>query len=350
MTAGQLANIHANTAQMKLGDIRAGWPVQAAPLKAASRTANWLLAHGKPLVCDGAKVLRVTSSESYTFRYRIAPSAEHSSLTILISLSAPLTSAVSTLGDYEFMQLDGYRVRARVELDNVPRSVSSPTMIIQPVYNLGAGDFEFTLDVSHNFVNELKLMIYSIHVFENPMFLLPNTGVQGIEPKEQVYDGYADRESFAGIYRGYEELVSTYFKRGALFSWCDPTSVTRAETIYQSFFPVAPAMQMRLMYSGETTRAVECWVYAKATGGIGDVRFTMTNGSTATVGINSSTGAWFTTSGSLSVEVDDVSRWDVDGGIRGGTRDALTVDYRAPSGGSGTITIYSICVFDGGGA
>lgn len=325
---------------MTKGSIRAAWPVAADVLTATGQTVNWLLGRNIPLVIDGGHVWNSSgmSTNTRTLHYRYYADDLHPIIAVSMALTSASTAFV-TINGIEYL---------------VGNSI--PAFIHQAIVNVaGAGEVAYAPTFSWEPAQTSSIQVHSLNVYQAPCYKLgADFGADIIKPRSQVYDGYDARTSIAGLARAVEELRATYFRRGTLFNWSSSETNGRSATfadVYDTVFSLGgtqPALQTRLMYNNETTRNVKCNVYAKASsGGSGNVQLTMTNGAVATFSVSSSTFTWHT-SQNLAVETDDPTRWETDGGIRGGTRDALQVGLKVTTFGQ-TIYLRGVSVWDAGG-
>lgn len=329
------SNFYAPVGTMGLGQIRAAWPVAAQPIKSAAFAANWLLGRGVPLAVDGGHTWIPGSDGTATrvLRYKFHLDAVHTTYGVFI---VALCSA-----DFVPVTINGtiYTVN------------SSATVIHYGLPNLGGdADVEYTLTIewpAGDVSARNRLDIHNIEIYESPARILATSGAGSVEPGTLIYDGYDDRESIGGLEHAVEDLRALYFRRGTLFSWASGYSdgFNTASTSYQQLFGdgANPAIQTRLMYTGETVRTVKCAVWVI---GFGNVRVVMTNGDSVTFTVaepyGEDAGVWMTSG--FDVETDDPSRYETDGGIRGGTRDEITVEYKADSGEQ--IFLYAVSIWD----
>lgn len=334
MTSFRGSGFTAVTGAMTLGQIRAAWPVAAQPLKATASTVNWLLGRGVPLVVDGGHGWPELGAQTRSLNYMYRVDSIHDTLGLLISMSCSVSGGVIPIDIGGVVELVG----------------STPTFVYRAYANFG-GDVESSLGLTFAWDGDVGgVTVHNVSLYECPVIFIEESGVENIEPNDLIYDGYDDRKSIAGLERAAEDLRTTYYRRGTLYNWANGynTAVSNATTTYAALHPdgVWPAIQTRLMYNGETTRTVKCNVFARVTGGTGNVRITMTSGDVVTFNVTNTSNAWQTTA-DIDVETDDPSRWDTDGGIRGGTRDEVTIEYRASSGQ--TIYLLGVSIWDAPG-
>jgi hypothetical protein len=327
------ANLYPAPNEMQLGVIRAAWPTAAWQNKATALTANWMFARGTPLVVDGGHAWVEAGAQTRELNYRCQVDDVHSNLAFAITCSTIPQEGASFLP----AEIAGYALAISTE----------PKVIQIPFLNL-TGNGEISLQPTFVWDGDQgALLIHQLIVYECPAVSIANTGVEVIERGDMIWDGYDDRQSIAGLERAVNDLRDNYFRKGALLNWTTGYSggVTTTETSYQDLHPngIRPAIQTRMMYEGETLRDVSCNVYAVVSGGTGNVRLTMTNGDVRTFAITNTSPDWQTTE-SLQVETEDPSYWGINGGVRGGSRDEITIEYRAGAGES--ISLYGVSIWD----
>lgn len=330
--------------QMQLGTIRAAWPVEAAPIKAAGSVANWLIGKGHSLVVDGGRAVGVTRYEA---RYWCEPSSVHGSLCWILTLSAR-----DTLG-----QDRTFPVLIDLTLAGLTRAVSlgsTPTTYYFPIANAGPGEYGISLDPYLNGEADL-LCIHALQLVEVPRTTLDASGpgCKLVQPRSQIYDGYGGYDSISGVMHAHEVLKTSRHHRGALFSWSSNHQLQTANTATYAamFLGLRPELQTRYMFGppGATTvtRAMKVSVRAHQVGGTtGNVRLSMTNGGSAVLTFAASASPTWV-HGTLPVRTDNYVTWATDGGRRGDA-DLMLIEARVNGGGE--LHPYSICVSDVPGA
>jgi hypothetical protein len=323
------------TGYMALDTIRAGWPVSAQTIRAAAATANWLLARGVPLIIDGGHMWSGTGSPiTRTLNYRYQVDANHDSLALEVVVSASQLTLIGIAGS-------GYLV------------TTSPAVIHIPYPNL-LGDGEVYFGLQFAWSSTAILNVHQVSLYEAPTITIDDSGTTAPEAHTSVDDGWDERESIAGLARAVEELRATYYRRGTLFNWALGTAngFSTGSTTYVDFFQeLKPAIQNRLMYSGETTRSVKVAVFGRVTsGGEGRVLITLNDGTTTRTvqfRVLSTTDDWVTTD-TIAVNTDQPSRWDADGGLRGGNRDEIQISARVTGAGA-TVYVLAVSIWDAPG-
>lgn len=325
----RIAPLFANVGNTSLATIRAGWPVAAQALRAATQNVNWLLGRGVPLVIDGGHRWEGTGSLlTKTLNYRYEVDAQHHGMVLTLVISTSYQFPVTIVGTE-------YIIGGRPQIIHIP-------------YPNLSGDAELTLALAISWTTSDFVYVHSVSLYEAPEVYLDG-GVESIEPRSPVYDGYDNRESIAGLARAVEELRG-YFRRGTVFDWAvgDVDGYNTDETSPQEFFAVLPAIQNRLMYANEATRIVKVNVYARVqSGSTGEVVVAVTNGFSTvdvTFTVTSTSDTWHTTQ-TIAVATDQPDRWDTDGGIRGGNRSTVQISARV-TGSSQRVYVRAVSMWD----
>lgn len=337
MTSFRGNSFAAVTGSMALGQVRAAWPVGAQPLKATASTVNWLLGRGVPLVVDGGhEWFRSTTDQTRSLNYRYRVDSIHDTLGLLITMTSSRGVMPIVVGG--IVELVG----------------PSPTIVYRAYANFGGdveGSFELTFAWGAGVPPEDGniITVHDVSLYECPVRFIEESGAENIEPNDLIYDGAADRRSISGIERAVEDLRTTYFRRGTLYNYASgfTNGVNTTSTSFQELHPdgIKPAIQTRLMYA-ENSRKVMCNVYARVTGPMGQVRITMSSGDYVDFFVSSTSNTWHTTQ-EIYVTTDDPFRWDTDGGLRGGVRDEVDIQYKV--GGGNTLYLLGVSIWDAPG-
>jgi hypothetical protein len=331
-------------------EIRAALPVLGGPHKGAAQGLNWLLGRGHPLVVCGPQVL--ASWQTWMFSFWVHPDDLHPNFLWDINLSAidainrpaAITGYVETTGhDGDLSVINGFTttidgtvtrlaLRENVTASNTPQEIH---ITIQTTFPDPSD--------SDDPAKSVYLVIHGIHVSELPETRLDGYGValSTLDPRQPIYyyNSTPSRESIASLPTMAELVKDSYARRGAIFSWWTPFDDELNQTTstsYVEIFPVRPSVQTRLMDSGQERGTVKVNVAARCTSGTGQVRVTMTSGDSVVFDVSTTSVAWIGEQ-SLLANCDQPDRWETDGGIRGGVRDDVIFEFRAPSGGTMSI-------------
>lgn len=337
--------------------VRASLPVIASPHQATGQAINWLLGRGHPLAVSGP--VEMPAEDTTYFSFWVHPDDLHPNFWWLISATVvdgygqPKSIGVyvdttihypdpgtertkfSTKDDGSSITL---AVREDVLPSNTPQEIhcTITTDFVDPGPELGADKYFY-------------LLINGVHVVEAPQVRVDGYGVplSTLESRQPIYwDGSTDppRQNISSISKIATLAHTSYARRGSMFSWYDPLgpATTGESGDYTPVFPVKPALQCRHISLGQTRGTVRVNVAASIVGdGHGYVKFTMTTGDSIEFDVTSSLTEWIGEQEML-VATDDPSRWPADGGQRGGVRDEMLVEMKAPDGG--TINVRGICI------
>lgn len=140
-------------------------------------------------------------------------------------------------------------------------------------------------------------------------------------------------------------------RRNYLFGWCDSTGTGVTITSGPGYTPIFPAGILPPVLARKVRNAddvLECaWnVYASVNAGEAEVRVTAASGDTDTI-LVTTTGIDWQNPGAFDADSEEMARLTIDGGIRGGVRDALTFDARVTT--ATTLKVYAISVGEGPG-
>jgi hypothetical protein len=335
-----------------INEIRASLPVVGLPHKGCSQSLNWLLGRGHPLAVCGPQV--IPAWETHLFSFWVHPDDLHPNFLWDISISAiDGTNAPrvvnGTIGIADSTQIvtfttssDGSLTRVAARQDVEP---SNTPMEINCVFST---DFPDPGEFGGIPTFDVYLIIHGIHVCEMPQLRLNGYGVamSTLDARQPIYAqaGAISHESITALPNLAQLANDSYARRGALFSWYSPFTDELNQTTstsYVEIFPVRPSVQGRLITKGQTKGNIKVNVAARVTGGTGQVRVSMTSGDSLTFDVTSTTVAWVGEQ-TMTANCDDPDRWETDGGIRGGTRDDVIFEMKAPSGQ--TIAIQGLCI------
>lgn len=336
--------------------VRVAQPVIGRPHAATGSAINWLMGRGHALAVMGPCLWYGWLDA--TFSFWIWPDDLHQDYTWWIGLSARdgLYRPVTISGEITIPGIDGaddqviafstpsdgtvYTLKSRQVAPTPSATPLEVTCTIAPA--IETPEFETPAE------DLPYLLLHGIHIMESSQVFLDGKGVatSTLEARQPIYwnIGEPPDGSITTLVQSTKYAHENYARRGQLFNWWDPFAQwSTASTSFTSVFPgdIKPAIQTRLISLGQSLASIKVRVCARVSGGTGEVRVTMTNGSTHTWTVSSAVNEW-QDEVTLQAECDDPDRWPTDGGIRGGTRDEVTLEARAISG-----TIYvvglSIC-------
>ncbi len=157
---------------------------------------------------------------------------------------------------------------------------------------------------------------------------------------EPIYDdGNAPAEVSAAAVAYAAVAAETSARRAAMAAWqlWEGASITTS-TFVDAYGGNVPLLaRRRYSTDGAGNRSIRVWVYAFGTG---QVRLTMTNGSTATL-TYASPSAFEWQTATLSVDAENLANLGTDGGLQSATRDELRVEIRCTD--AVLLAVRSVC-------
>lgn len=348
--------------RISTGAVRAALPVAASPLQAAAWGVNWVLGKGRALAIDGPRTLFAGGEGvgSNIYSYWCNPNQFCADYQVAITMQGQTFDGGQTAiyGSIDIPASGGTNYTFAVD-----NAISVFYLKVPRTFGASSVEEEFSFKINTTLDPYVSpdnagqaLIVHSVHVYESPQVRLTGNGGTDsytMEAGDPIYHG-APFASISGLAQQIESASTAYHRRGALFTYTSPVNdalpPNTYPTSFTNMFATPPALQSFLTNNGQTLRTCKVNIRGRVTNagglasGSGDVRFTMTNGSTTTFTLSSNTAAWQTPR-TISVEVDDPSRWAVDGGIRGGTRDFCTVQIKANVVGH-RVHVSGISIYD----
>ncbi len=155
-----------------------------------------------------------------------------------------------------------------------------------------------------------------------------------------IHEGRVKYVTEKAMTEGLATSVITYARRNCVFSWGSVPGVTISRSSFAANSNILrdrPPVLARHKKLGVTTGnyAVAC----KTDGVTGTLRVTATSGDSSDITLAGFAG-WHV--GEITVDTEDLSRNETDGGIRGGTRDQLRFEAIRSTGTN--VQIYGLCV------
>jgi len=210
---------------------------------------------------------------------------------------------------------------------------------------------ETVIGIDNDSNSTASVIVQNIACYEVPRVEADSTyGVDlpTVKANTPIYESgtAGDDASIQGVAK-VARAAKTVARKNKIFDWSlegGHTGVTSTGTWVTVHTGLLPTGMCRLLETGVTVRACGWNCRAKVTGGdqTGEVRITMGTGDTDTITVTSTGFAW-QTEGSIDIETEDPTRWDTDGGIRGGTRDTITIEIRV-TGTTTSIELRSVSV------
>lgn len=317
--------------------VRNSYPVAASHWEPMGRTINWLRGHGAQIVAGNSTFGSGYGSpvSPIVFRHRIlggllglndphgrswflclwADQEVEVTVTFQVSSDAP-TAVVSTLpGIFRFDEV-------------VSGTLPSPPVI----------GFNITWSGS------AEVYCDTVSCFEIPLTVLQSGDGVDLDYLQFNAPIYYDASNDGRSVFGALDFSASELIRRTVFNWYNENGVTLTDTAFtgsSNLFLLDPAVQARHVTSGQTTSTVDWAALCTSTGGGSQIRLTTAAGSD-TQAIAGGGPAWVT--GTIDIETDDPSRYDTDGGIRGGTRDSVIVELRRTT--ATNVIIYALVIGD----
>lgn len=337
--------------------VRATYPVVGSTHRNTAAAVNWLLGRGHNLVVDGPKIIPQAAGGAapQIFSYFYHRDAYHYSLNLQITMSS-LSAVGANTPCYGRIQFPTGGPDQTFGVDRTPTTFNMRL-------DLGSAT-NATEEISFRLYNDapvgdgitnVTILVHQILIYECPNPTIEPAGLNyfTFAPKSPIYfDAVPIGASISQLASLAQIAAHTIFRRGALFTVASPEINTKASpggggsSSYTQLFRMNPSIQAPMMGPGSTKKTCKCAVKGalQGTATSVDVRITMTTGDVATC--NSAAGAWSSVQ-DIDIERDDPARWATDGGIRGGTRDVATIEYRANgTAGAGAVLVSSVCIWD----
>ncbi len=304
----------------------------------AAQQANWALGHGSTLVTSGPSQYDMTSGGSpYEFRFKCMPRPQNTYRLWTVSLAADDDGGGCTL-----RSLDGATDYARADIPPSDADVKAHAGLIVsfPQSNAddsvdGSGHSEFGFEIVVD-AGVDAVWVTSIGCYELPLVFaapgdVPSPGVfpeeSAMASGEPIYDdGNVPAEKSAAAVAYAAVAAETSARRSAMAAWAlYETAFITTSTFVDAYGGYVPLLARR-RYSSDTAgnRSIRVWVQAA---GVGQVRLTMTNGSTTTL-TYASAGVYQWQTATISVDAENLANLGTDGGLQSSTRDELRVEIR----------------------
>jgi hypothetical protein len=334
--------------------VRVAQPVIGRPHAATGGAINWLMGRGHQLAVMGPHSW--VTYEARTFSFWVWPDDIHGDYIWWIGLSCrdALYRSVSMTGTITIVGIgaepdlvvpfttpsDGsvYTVR----LQQLTTASNTPLELQCTISPDGSfADIETDDDYQY-------IIVHGVHIQEASQVFLDGRGVatSTLEARQPIFwdTGDPPDKSITAIVETTRYAQDNYVRRGELFTWWDPAGLFSSTTSgsYVDVFICRPAIQRRLISLGQTVGDIKARVCCRVTGGSGQVKLSLTSGATYTWAVTDTANNWQSEQ-TLECETDDPDRWPTDGGIRGGTRDEVRLEVKAPVGQTLYIVGLSIC-------
>jgi hypothetical protein len=318
--------------------IRVGLPVGGFDWGGYGTLANWCNGHGGMLVpwCHVGEA--ITTGNSGTFHFRIAPKKPAVMRLWYVNLRGSAPSGVTAS-----VEANG-AAGVTVELTNTRLGRGGSFVFVE---SLGAktntvADSNLKVTAAGGTVT-----VESVACYEQTRASLDDTtddygvDINTLRARDPIAD--FDYQSVAGVIDAYKNLDA---RRAGYFHWSTDTSsalsIAAGSGAPDAVFDLSVPMAGAIPTLGDTTTSVVCAVYAKVDAGTGSVRFQSDDaGDSATASVTSTTYSWGTPV-NLSINCEDFSITD---GRRGNTWEGVAIDAWVTA--TNTLLIQAISIYRG---
>jgi hypothetical protein len=316
-----------------------------------ARMVSWLLGRGSTLVQAPGSADGIDVSSSQSYRYWVHPHEQNHVRVWLVGIATADTLSDELFGNIIISW--GGSASASVEWRLRPGTkVRHPTVfeVWETIDPPSSTARQATVTVDHDAASPGIGTPYvtAISCYEIPRVALDNYSSvivpddRTLQSGRLIYQDVGDSKSLHTVATAMTWAL-THARRACLFSFYTPVSpVITSTSFVDEILADAVSVMPRHKHNGETTRDLTCSVYASVSGaGEGEVRFsTTTPTGSLTLTVDDTVAGWY--HGTLALNTEDPSRLSIDGGLRGGVRNAITVEARRTTASS--ITVKGICI------
>lgn len=299
-----------------------------------AQQANWVLGHGSALVTSGPAGFPMADAEVHEFRFKCKPRPQNHYRLWCVSFSADDDGGGGMIRSLD-SATDYARVDVPATLQDLPGHTTRVVTFVtddtdDDVDGDGFSEFGFEILVDAD-VDAIYMV--SCTCTEMPLaFAAPDEiAVDNVtfpdeascESGQPIYDDELTPAQVGPAACAWAQVAAeTNAKRSSMASWVSP--VAAAGTSFAPIYGGSVPLLARRRYSsdGAGNREIRVWVYAF---GLGQVKLTMTTGDTATLTYAAPLAYEWQTA-TISVDAEDLSTLDSEGGVRGGTLDQLLVE------------------------
>ena len=344
--------------------VRGGSTVKSLTMQDAAKTLMWAIGRGGQLVPCYSPSYSLASGATARFKFRVQP--RYQAFSRLWTVTARGASGNAGLSFNTAVPAGG---SAKYHNTGVTRAGVSPVIHYHHLSSQSSSETELSIDIDND--GAVGLVIESIGCFEIPRLELAlgasdyGVDVETLAHRQPIYDGAG--KSVGGLYDTANAAFNIAQRNGMfhhawpiITSGAGTTSATRniTSTSYVTLWssaggvtrtaPQLARKRDRDGVSGYDLRSVAVGALAAVSGGTGNVRFTMTNGSSIELTISStdttfggtSAGSWQTDS--VSVDAEDLNSSN---GLRDSTWDLATIEAKKNT--SGTLYLASVSMWGG---
>ena len=333
--------------------IGSGKPVRSGTWMSAAQFANWLIGRGVCLI-SGTAATALNGVGTYVFTYWVYGDQWHTTRVWAITLGRSVIVADGT-GDQSGVAFGTVQISGIGNFTHRFSVVGDPETFywiddytsgtVRPADPTGGAGEQVTVSITLGNGSH-ACDVLGVQMWEAPKELLDTEGVivSSEFTNAAIFDGSTVQRSVGAISKALL-FARRMVRRGSLFTWSSANIPLFTQSLaFVDFFSVYPALQARKTAITDVTRTINVRVFARmnSVGPTGNVKFTMTNGSTVTLVVTGTATAWY--SGTIQVNVDDATQV---ARIAGGVRDLCRVEWKTTVNSvAGQLQMFSICISD----
>lgn len=169
-------------------------------------------------------------------------------------------------------------------------------------------------------------------------FRAPATPPETLQTGSPIMEGQDTGRNLGGFYRIVNDptMLISEVRRPCLFGDYRPAGVNTVGTSYGVLYVDSIPVLVAPRSFGDTQREIAVATYGRGPAG-SSVRFTADSGDSVVVALPTSNGY---ATGVLEVDTEQGNRYSIDGGIRGGVRDLVTIEAIRVGGSAGDCVVY----------
>lgn len=303
------------------------------------KAANWVRAHGGTLAYSGVYGT-ISAGSQVAHTYMVWPRHEgHARIWIVTLIASAGTSADGTI-------TIGTPAPSTPADFTISGTKPQTFHVVQELTTKTDVPAETTVTIANSADSASPVIINAISCHEVPRQNLQSEyGVElasltALNPIVEDQDYTSDLSIEAAA--RHARIGKHVARKSCQFGFYSTTGLTTTSTSLTGAFPLDCDAMPRFLESANTSRNLVWNAYAKVTGASASGEIAITSAAeTVTMTVTSTTATWHKDH-TISVRCEDPTRWPTDGGIRTGSRDTLTIQYRKTAGTS--ITIYGLSI------
>lgn len=327
--------------------IASGQPVRALLWGRAAHAINWLLAAGVQCIPQFASPdAQVAAGATATYHVMLVQTQQAKYRMWLVSVRADSPPGTLSL---TFTDASGgphtYTVTAPAPTADTD-DLKEIGPIFETITSRTAGIVAATFSIASAASSTKATVVEDISCFEMPRGRLNNDATdQGLAPSTILGSDSPGPITAGDGYSSLGAIIQAHYaafkaQPRTLFVWARPANqgVPTTSATFEALFIEGPPCLGTKLYRTSTTIAMTVYAYVRTSASTtGELRVTMTNGSTTAIAIPTSTaGAWV--SGTVNIDCEDLTASD---GRRASRDDIATIELRRVSG-AGTVYLETV--------